>query len=100
MELSENISMNEHAIELIDKKQPPYDPIYILSAVELEILKTYIKTHLMTGFIQLFKSLVCASIFCDKKFDGSLRLCIDYRGLNNLTIKNWYLLPLIGKALD
>ncbi len=39
-------------------------------------------------------------ILFDKKQDGSLRLCIDYRGINNLTIKNWYPLPLVGKSLD
>lgn len=43
--------MNEHIIELIDGKQLPYEPIYILSLVELEILKTYIETYLKTGFI-------------------------------------------------
>ncbi len=43
--------MNEHVIELIDGKQSPYKPIYALSPVELETLKTYIKTHLKTGFI-------------------------------------------------
>ncbi len=51
MELPENTGMNEHAIKLIEGKQPPYEPIYALSPVELETLKTYIKTHLKTGFI-------------------------------------------------
>ena len=51
MELPKNTRMNEHAIELIDKKQSPYGPIYALSPVELETLKAYIETHLKTGFI-------------------------------------------------
>ncbi len=51
MELPENTGVNEHAIELIDEKQPLYGPIYALSPVELEMLKTYIKTHFNTGFI-------------------------------------------------
>ena len=51
MELSENTSINEHAIELVEGKQPPYSPIYSLGPVELEMLKAYIKTHLKTGFI-------------------------------------------------
>ncbi len=88
MELLENTSMNEHAIELIEGKQPPYGPIYALSPVEVETLKTYIKTHLKTGFIRPSKSPAGASILFDKKPDGSLHLCVDYRGLNNLTIKN------------
>ncbi len=92
--------MNKHVIELIDGKQPPYGPIYTLSPVGLEKLKTYIETHLKTGFIQPSWSPVWASIFFNNKLDGSLRLCITYQGLNNLTMKNWYPLLLIGWALD
>ncbi len=100
MELPKNTSLNEHAIKLVEEKQPPYGPIYALSPVELETLKTYIETYLKTGFIRPFKSSTSAPIFFDKKPDGSLRLCVDYQGLNNLIIKNWYPLLLIGEALD
>ena len=51
MELPENTGINKHAIELQDGKQPLYGPIYSLGPVELETLKTYIETHLKTGFI-------------------------------------------------
>ena len=51
MKLSKNTRMNEYAIKLIDKKQLSYEPIYAFSLVELETLKTYIKTYLKTGFI-------------------------------------------------
>ena len=88
--LPERTELNEHAINLEDSKQPPYGPIYSLGPVELEILKTYIETYLKTGFIQPFKSPAGAPILFDKKPDGSFRLYIDYRGLNNLTIKNRY----------
>ena len=100
VELPENIGMNEHAIELEEGKQSPFGPIYSLGPVELEILKTYIETNLTNGFICLSKSLAGAPILFDKKPDGSLRLCVDYRGLNNITIKNRYPLPLIGESLD
>ena len=100
MELPKITGMNEHAIELIEAKQPPYGPIYTLSPVELETLKAYIETHLKTGFIRPSKSPAGAPILFDKKPDGSLCLCMDYRDLNNLTIKNRYPLPLIGEALD
>ncbi len=53
-----------------------------------------------TRFIQPSKSLAGALILFDKKLDNSLCLCIDYQGLNNLTIKNQYPLPLISKSLD
>ena len=86
--LPERTKLNEHAIDLEDGNQPPYGPIYSLGQVELETLKTYIGTHLKTGFIRPSKSPAGALIFFDKKPNGSLHLCVDYRGLNNLTIKN------------
>ena len=100
MELPKNTGIKEHVIELQDDKQSSYRPIYSLGPVELESLKTYIKTYLKTGFIQPSKLLASAPILFDKKPDGSLWLYVNYRGLNNLTIKNWYPLPLIGEALD
>ena len=99
-ELPENIGMNEYTIELEEGKQPPFGPIYSLGPVELETLKTYIKTNLANGFIRPSKSPAGAPILFDRKPDGSLRLCVDYRGLNNITIKNWYPLPLIGESLN
>lgn len=68
--------------------------------MELETLKAYIKTHLKTRFIQASKSPTGIPIFFDNKPDVSFCLYIDYWGLNNLTIKNYYPLSLIGKSLD
>ena len=51
VELPENTRINEHAIELEENKQPPFGPIYSLRLIELEILKTYIKTNLANSFI-------------------------------------------------
>ena len=99
-ELPENTGMNKHAIKLEEGKQPLFGLIYSLGQVELEILKTYIKTNLANGFIRPSKSPAGAPILFDRKPDGSLRLCVDYRGLNNITIKNRYPLPLIGESLD
>ncbi len=94
------MEMNKHTIKLIDGKQLPYGPIYAFSPVEFETLKTYIKNYLKTEFIQPSKSPTSTSILFDKKPNGSLCLCVNYRGLNNLTIKNWYPLPLIGDPWD
>ena len=99
-ELPEHIRINDHAIELVEGQQPPYGPICSLGSVELETLKAYIETNLANGFIRPSKSPAGAPILFDRKSDGSLRLCVDYRGLNNLTIKNRYPLPLIGELLD
>ena len=93
--LPEHTGINKHAIKLKDGKQPPHGPIYNLGPVELETLKTYIKTNLANDFIRPSKSPGGAPILFVCKPDGSLRLCINYQDLNNLTIKNQYPLPLI-----
>ena len=98
--LSEHTEINDHVIELVNGQQPPYGPIYSLGPVELKTLKAYIETNLANGFIRPSKSPPGAPVLFDRKSDGSLRLCVDYRGLNNLMIKNRYPLPLIGESLD
>ena len=97
--LSKGTEFNEYAINLEDSKQPSYGPIHSLGLIELEILKTYIKIYLKTGFIWLSNSLAGIPIFFNKKPDGSFRLYVNYWGLNNLPIKNRYPLPLIGESL-
>ncbi len=99
-ELPEHMGIYDHAIKLVDDRQPLYGPIYSLGPVELETLKAYIENNLANSFIRPSKSPARASILFDKKPDGSQRLSVDYQGLNNLTIKNWYPLPLVGKSLD
>ena len=100
VELLENTGINKHAITLEEDKQLFFGPIYSLGPVELETLKTYIKINLTDGFIYPSKPPIGALILFDKKPDRSLRLYIDYRGLNNITINNQYLLLLIGELLD
>lgn len=95
-----NTNMNKNIIKLIEDKQPPYRPIFSLKPVELKILKTCIETYLKTRFIWPFESLAGALIFFDPKLNRHFCLYIDYQGLNNLTIKNWYLLSLIKEALN
>lgn len=90
----------DHKIPLVNGKQPPYGPIYALSAVELEALQIYLDENLNRGFITPSSSPAGAPILFRKKKDGSLRLCVDYRGLNAITIKNRYALPLISELLD
>ncbi len=99
-ELPKHTRINNHAIKLVDNWQPLYGSIYSLRPVELKTLKAYIQNNLARGFIRSSKFPAEAPILFDKKPDGSLRLCMDYWGLNNLTIKNWYPLPLVEKSLD
>ena len=87
-------------IDLQEGTNPPFGPIYGLSEPELVALRTYLDDNLQKGFIQPSKSPAGAPILFVKKKDGSLRLCVDYRGLNRITIRNRYPLPLIPELLD
>jgi hypothetical protein len=71
-----------------------------MSQEELKALKEYIEENMMKGFIQASSSPAGAPVLFVKKADGSLRLYVDYRKLNEETIKNQYPLPLIRKTLD
>lgn len=98
-QLSENGPF-DLAIELEDGKQPPYSPMYNLSENELVVLREYLRKYLERGWIRHSRSPAGAPILFAKKKDGSLRLCVDYRALNNITIKNRHPLPLIQESLE
>ncbi|PIL25459.1 hypothetical protein GSI_13349 [Ganoderma sinense ZZ0214-1] len=88
------------AIELEDSKTPPYGPLYHLSEDERAHVLDYVETNLKKGFIRRSTSSAAAPILFVRKKTGDLRLCVDYRGLNAITRKNRYPLPLIGDLLD
>lgn len=100
VKLPKHLDINEYIIDLEPNKQLPYESIYNLGLVELKTFKTYIETNLANSFIRLFKSSARALILFVQKLDGSFHLYVDYQSLNNLTIKHWYKLSLIGELLD
>jgi hypothetical protein len=87
-------------IDLQPGKEPPWGAIYNLSPTELHVLRTYIENNLASGFTRHSKSPAGGPIFFVKKKDGSLRLLLDYRGLNKATIRNRYAVPLIPNILE
>jgi hypothetical protein len=89
-----------HTIPLEAGHKPPVRPIYRLSPLEFEELKRQIKELLALGFIEPSTSPYGAPVLFVQKKDGSLRMCIDYRALNKITIKNKYPLPRIDDLLD
>ena len=93
-------SEHDHTIDLEEGKTPPQMPIYNLSQRELEILREYLNSSLQKGWIRPSKSPAGAPILFVPKADGTMRLCVDYRGLNKATIKNRYPLPLVSELLD
>ncbi|KAG5721963.1 hypothetical protein E4T56_gene18482 [Termitomyces sp. T112] len=98
-ELPPHCSYN-YKINLKEGTSPPFGKIYNMSKIELQALKEYLDDMLSKGFICLSISAAGTPVLFAKKKDGSLRLCVDYRGLNKVTKKNWYPLPLIGDLVD
>lgn len=90
----------DHSITLEEGFKPAYGPIYNLSETELSVLKSYIEEYLAKGYIRPSTSPFGASVLFVKKKDGSRRLCVDYRALNRMTVKNRCPLPLITELLD
>ncbi len=90
----------DHAIKLELGKTPLFGLLYNLSEYQLKTLCKYIDKNLANGFIRPSKFSVGAPILFISKPDGTVRLCVDYCGLNSMTIKNRYSLPLIDEILD
>ncbi|KAI2650775.1 Transposon Tf2-9 polyprotein [Labeo rohita] len=88
------------AIDLLPDSTPPRGRIYPLSQPESEAMNSYIQEELAKGFIRPSTSPFSAGFFFVKKKDGGLRPCIDYRALNDITIKYRYPLPLVPSALE
>lgn len=100
IELLNNRDVNEHVIELVKEKQPPYKPIYTLNPVEFGDYENLHWNSPKTGFIYPLKSFANAPTLFDKKFISIFYLYVNYQGLNNLIIMNQYLVPFIDKLLD
>ena len=90
----------DHKIILQEGKKPPFGPIYSLSQTELDELAKYLKENLANGFISRSTSPAAAPILFVKKKSGELRLCIDNRGLNAVTVRDPPVLPLVSEMID
>ena len=78
---------------------PPISVMYSLSPSELETLREFIDENLRNGFIRTTSSPHGAPVLFIRNNNGSLRLCVDYRGLNRISKKDRYPLPLISDLL-
>ena len=87
-------------IELYPGTSPISMTPHRIAPIELQELKVQIQELLGKGFIRPSTSPWGASVLVAKKKDKTLRLCIDYRQLNRVTIKNRYPLPRIDDLFD
>ena len=90
----------DFGIELIPDVQPISKGPYCMAPTELKELKLQLDELLQKGFIRPSVSPWGAPVLFVKKKDGTLRLCVDYRDLNKITIKNKYPLPRIDDLFD
>ena len=90
----------DHAIELVPEAKMFHSKVYPLSLNKQVKLDKFIAENLAKGYICESKSPMSLPFFFVKKKDGSLRPVQDYRRLNNITVKNRYLLPLISGLID
>ena len=90
----------EFTIDLIPGTEPISIPPYRMAPAELRELKAQLEELLSKGFIRPSISPWGAPVLFVKKKDGSLRMCIDYRQLSKVTIRNQYPLPRIDELFD
>ena len=83
----------DHKIILKEGAQPPFGKMYGMTREELVTLREWLQDNLSKGFIRPSSSPAASPVLFVKKSDGALRLCMDYRGLNAITVKNRYPIP-------
>ena len=90
----------DHEIKLVEGVIPPYGPIYPLLEKELAELRGYLNKETSSGKIQKSKCPAAAPIIFVPKPDKSLWMCVDYRALNKITIKDRTPLPLMSELRE
>ena len=90
----------DHVINLMLDAKSSYEPLYILSEIEFNVLKNYLLKNLTLNCIRKSTSRASASIFFVFKKNDNFRLCVDYKELNALIIKNKCSFSLIDETLN
>ena len=89
----------DHKIELLPGVKPPVNDAYWMPPLELAELRKQLDELLVARFIRPAKASYGAPVLFQKKKDGTLHLCIDYRALNKVTVCNKYPLPIYPTCL-
>ena len=90
----------DHEIELLPRVKPPAKGLYRMTPPKLAELRKQLNELLQAGFIRPSKAPFGAPMLFQKKQDESLRLCVDYKALNKVTVRNKYPIPLIANLFD
>ena len=92
--------LEKHKITLMDGATPVKKSPYRMSPRELEEVSKQLKTLTEKGYIKPSSSPWSSPVVFARKKDGSLRMCVDYRALNRLTIPESYPIPRIDDNID
>ena len=90
----------DHTIPLVPGNPAPYRPPYRLAQDEQDELRRQLTDLVERGLVRPSSSPFGAPVLFVRKKDGTLRMCIDYRALNKITVKDKYPLPRIDDLLD
>lgn len=90
----------DHVIHMQEGANSVSIRLYHYLAMQKTIIEVLIEDMLSRGIIQTSASPFASPVVLVKKKDGGWRLCVDYRALNKLTIKNRYTIPLIEDLFD
>jgi hypothetical protein len=90
----------DHKIELVPGSKLPFSRNRPLSPMELRVVKRWLDDNLVKGFIRPSKSSSASPLLLAQKPGGGVRICVDYRGVNNISMKSRYPIPLIKETLD
>ena len=88
------------SIELLPNTEPPSGKLYPMSQDELQLLREYIEEMVANGKIRPGKGHAGSPVFFVKEKTGKMRLVVDYRGLNAITIKDKYPIPLMTTLME
>jgi len=91
---------HDHVIHLKEDAQFSVFALYDMSRDEILELRRYLNENLSKGFIQVSRSQTIVSVLFVKKLEEEFRFCVNYRGLNAITVKNRYSLLLISETLN
>ena len=91
---------DDHSIELIPGSSPPNRRPYRVSQAQQEEIMRQVDELREKGMIRPSSSPFCSPVLLVQKKDGTYRMCVDYRALNRITIKNRFPVPRIEDLFD
>ncbi|MCO5611771.1 hypothetical protein L7F22_066030 [Adiantum nelumboides] len=99
-ELTPKRGDDDHMIELIPGISPPNKPPYRVSQAQQEEIMRQVNELVEKGMVRPSSSPFCSPVLLVQKKDGTYRMCVDYRALNRITIKNRFLVPRVEDLFD